>query len=88
MPMVENKNTWRAYNPDTGEMCPHNHHSKTSAKRCGLSAFGESAKAVKWVETKQCEDGFRRKSVNRTYGRKSKRRAMRLQSRLLGGKEQ
>ena len=86
--MVENKNTWRAYNPDTGETCPHNHHSKTSAKRCGLSAFGENAKAVKWVETRQNQDPTERKFANRTYGRTAKRKAMRLQSRLLGGKEQ
>ena len=41
--------SWRAVDTVTGEMCPHHHHTKTSAMRCGNSVFfPHKVKAIKW----------------------------------------
>ena len=47
----EDNRSWHAVDTVTGEMCPHHHHTDTSALRCGRAAFGpDRAKAVKAAE--------------------------------------
>lgn len=49
MVLNNDSESWRAVDTVTGEMCPHHHHTKTSAMRCGNSAFHpHKVKAMKW----------------------------------------
>ena len=39
---------WKAVNMTTNEYCPHYHHSKASALRCGATRWESEYKAIKW----------------------------------------
>lgn len=49
MVLRSDEESWRALDTATGEMCPHHHHTKTSAMKCGNRAFfPHKVKAIKW----------------------------------------
>ena len=69
----EDNRSWHAVDTVTGEMCPHHHHTDTSALRCGRAAFGpDRAKAVKVVDDDR--------KCSKIRGRGDKRRAMHAQA--------
>lgn len=39
---------WKAVNMRTHEYCPHYHHSRASALRCGATQWETDYKAIRW----------------------------------------
>lgn len=44
--VLRSQEHWKALNIDTGELCPHSHHSEKSARSCG-QAHWENYRPVK-----------------------------------------